>query len=83
MVVTGEGFLDEQSFEGKVVGGVQELAQAAGVPVLAIAGAVYDGADERIEAISLTEEFGEERSMHDTAACIAEAMRKWFATTQR
>ena len=26
LVVTGEGFLDEQSFEGKVVGGVLELA---------------------------------------------------------
>ena len=28
----GEGFLDEQSFEGKVVGGVVELAAEAGVP---------------------------------------------------
>ena len=26
LVITGEGFLDEQSFEGKVVGGVAELA---------------------------------------------------------
>ena len=30
VVVTGEGYLDEQSFEGKVVGGVCELAAAAG-----------------------------------------------------
>ena len=28
LVVTGEGFLDEQTFEGKVVGGVVELAAA-------------------------------------------------------
>src|SRR5204862_4754708 len=42
LVVTGEGFLDEQSFEGKVVGGVAERAEAAGVPVLVIAGEVFD-----------------------------------------
>ena len=42
-MITGEGFLDEQSFEGKVVGGVAALAAALGVPVVAIAGQVYDG----------------------------------------
>ena len=30
LVVTGEGFVDEQSFEGKVVGGVAELAERSG-----------------------------------------------------
>ena len=44
LVITGEGFLDEQSFEGKVVGGVAALAEALGVPVVAIAGQVYDPA---------------------------------------
>jgi len=58
LVITGEGFLDEQSFEGKVVGGVVDLARAAGVPVLAIAGDVFDRADDRVEAISLTQCFG-------------------------
>ncbi len=38
LVVTGEGFLDAQSFEGKVVGGVAGLAAEAGVPVVAIVG---------------------------------------------
>ncbi len=32
LVVTGEGFLDEQSFDGKVVGGVAELAAEVDVP---------------------------------------------------
>ena len=32
LVVTAEGFLDAQSFEGKVVGGVAELTAQAGVP---------------------------------------------------
>jgi glycerate kinase len=72
LVVTGEGFLDEQSFEGKVVGGVAGLAAEAGVPVVAIAGEVFDGADRRITAVSLVERFGVERSMTDTLRCIEE-----------
>jgi glycerate kinase len=70
LVVTGEGFLDAQSFEGKVVGGVAELATAAGVPVVAIAGEVFDGVGDRVEAISLVERFGEDRARQDTVACI-------------
>ncbi len=74
LVITGEGFLDAQSFEGKVVGGIAELAKAAGVPVLAIAGQVYDGAEQRIDTVSLVARYGEERAMADTAACITEAV---------
>jgi glycerate kinase len=70
LVITGEGFLDAQSFEGKVVGGVAGLAAEAGVPVVAIAGEIYDGAADRIEAVSLTARFGEDRSRHDTIACV-------------
>jgi len=73
LVVTAEGFLDEQSFEGKVVGGVAALAGTLGVPVVAIAGQVYDDAGERIEAISLIERFGEARAWDDTLGCIEEA----------
>jgi glycerate kinase len=74
IIITGEGFLDEQSFDGKVVGGVAALANEVGVPVLAIAGQVFDGCENRIEAISLTTRFGQERSRNDTAACITEAV---------
>src|SRR5207253_2126515 len=38
LVVTGEGFLDDQSFAGKAVGGVVDLAADADVPVLVAAG---------------------------------------------
>src|SRR5690606_9067298 len=74
LVVSGEGFLDAQSFEGKVVGGVAALAAEAGVPVVAIAGEVFDAAEERIEAVSLVERFGEERSLHDTLRCVEEVV---------
>jgi len=72
LVITAEGFLDEQSFEGKVVGGVAELAAHAGVPVVAIAGQVFEEVRGRIEAVSLVERFGEARAMADAVACIEE-----------
>jgi glycerate kinase len=74
LVVTAEGFLDEQSFDGKVVGGVAELAAEAGVPVVAVVGEVFDGADERIEAVSLVERYGEERSRAEAASCIEQVV---------
>lgn len=70
LVITAEGFLDEQSFEGKVVGGVAALAAEAGVPVVAIAGEVFDGVEQRIDAVSLVDRFGEDRARQDTVACI-------------
>jgi glycerate kinase len=74
LVVTGEGFLDEQSFEGKVVGGVIERSESAGVPVLVIAGEVYDEVASRVDAVSLVQRFGEERAKGDTLACIEEVV---------
>ena len=79
LVVTGEGFLDEQSFEGKVVGGVAELAAEAGVPVLAVVGEMFDGCGDRIQAVSLVERFGPERSHHDTLRCVTEIVAEHLA----
>jgi glycerate 2-kinase len=72
LVVTGEGFLDEQSFRGKAVGGVCRLAAALGVPVLVVAGEVLDGVQvpEGVECVSLVARFGEERAIGDVAACV-------------
>ena len=74
LVVTGEGFLDEQSFNGKVVGGVLELAGAAGVPALVVAGQVFDDLPEGTQVVSLVERFGEERARSETTECIREAV---------
>jgi glycerate kinase len=76
LVVTGEGFLDEQSFEGKVVGGVAGLAAGAGVPVLALVGRVLDGVavPEGVEVVSLVDTVGEERAVGDTAAVVEEVV---------
>lgn len=72
LVITAEGFLDAQSFEGKVVGGVAAIAEEAGAPVVAIVGEAFDGADDRIATVSLVRRFGEERARRDTIACIEE-----------
>jgi glycerate 2-kinase len=80
LVITAEGFLDSQSFEGKVVGGVAALAAEAAVPVLAIAGEVFDEAEQRIDAVSLVERFGEDRARQDTIACIEEIASAVLAT---
>ncbi len=74
LVVTGEGFLDAQSFDGKVVGGVVELAGAFDVPVLIVAGDVYDGADAGLEVISLVDAVGAQRARQDTAAVLRDVL---------
>jgi len=48
LVITGEGHLDDQSLDGKVVGGVLDLAGAVGVPVAVVAG---DADDEARQAV--------------------------------
>lgn len=73
LVVTGEGFLDEQSFEGKVIGGVHAIATAAGKPVGAIVGDSLPEVADRIEHVSLVREFGEDRAMRETLWCIEQA----------
>lgn len=43
LVITGEGCLDNQSCQGKVVAGVCKKCQAAGVPVISISGIIRSG----------------------------------------
>lgn len=78
LCVTGEGFVDHESFHGKVVGGVIDAAAAAGVPVLVIAGDVLDdvgphldGSGVAVDVVSLVERFGPERPLGDTIGCIS------------
>jgi len=73
LVVTGEGHLDAQSFEGKVVGGVQELAAELGVPVAAVVGDADPDVADRIRHVSLVATFGAERAMAEPLGCIEQA----------
>lgn len=74
LVVTGEGFVDGASFDGKVVGGVVNLASEVGVPVLVVAGEVFDEIPAGVDAVSLVERFGRERSMADPLGCVREVV---------
>jgi glycerate kinase len=78
LVITGEGHLDRQSFEGKVVGGVAAMATASGVPVAVICGIADDDAAEHaaalgIEIVSLVERFGEELAWREPRLCVEQA----------
>lgn len=85
LVITGEGLLDEESFNGKVVGGVASWAAAEGVPTLAVVGAVRDGTviPEGLEFVSISERFGEEASWNETVACVAQAVVDFVSSTGR
>jgi glycerate kinase len=81
LVVTGEGHLDAQSLDGKVVGGVCELAAGAGIPAAVVAG----DADEDVSAalttagvrvVTLVERFGAQRARAETKMCIEAAARE-------
>jgi glycerate 2-kinase len=79
-VVTGEGKLDAESFNGKVVGGVLELARAHGVPTLVVAGAVEQEAAAGATAVSLLDTFGPDAAWGDPLGCIERATTEWLRT---
>lgn len=83
IVITGEGYLDEQSFDGKVIGGVQALCADAGRPVAAIVGDSAPEVSDRIKHRSLAQEFGLQRAMNEPLWCIERAasglLRELFA----
>ena len=68
LVITGEGFLDDGSFSGKVVGGVHRWALAADVPVAAIVGQADQDATvpSTLAVRSLVAHYGESRAFAET-----------------
>jgi len=78
LVITGEGTVDAESFEGKAVGGVVDLATTAGVPVLIVAGEILAGElpelPASVQMVSLVARFGRERALADVAGCVAEVV---------
>ncbi|MEM7321767.1 MAG: glycerate kinase [Actinomycetota bacterium] len=74
LVITGEGFLDDGSFQGKVVGGVHRWAGVAGVPAAAIVGQVDLDAviPDTLMVRSLLDRYDEDRAYAETAALVGE-----------
>jgi glycerate kinase len=74
IVITGEGLLDDTSFDGKVVGSVLDYAQDAKTRTIAIVGDIDEAMDSSlraaIEVISITEKFGTETALHQVLRCV-------------
>lgn len=89
LVVTGEGRLDATSLSGKVVSGVLRLLDGR-APALVVAG-VVDGiglgeiasatgvARDIVEVASLTDLYGIERAVGETAALVGEVVKEHIA----
>jgi glycerate kinase len=86
LVVTGEGFLDEESFDGKVVGGVASLAEVVGVPCLAVVGEVLEPPPvlpSGLTVVSLTERFGADASTSRPGRGAAEVVADHLSAMSR
>jgi glycerate 2-kinase len=77
LVITGEGLLDDTSFDGKVVGSVLDYAQDAKKRTLAIVGDIDEAMDSslraEIETISITEMFGADMALQQVLRCVEDA----------
>ena len=76
VVVTGEGRYDATSLQGKVVGGVAEIAARSGTRALAVVGGSDPSAPrpDNLDILDLTSRFGSQRSQADPCGCVAEAL---------
>lgn len=78
LIVTGEGFLDAHSYEGKVVGGVEEFANSSGIPYLVIAGDMEESEiPDRVDRgriRTLVEAVGEKAAYESTTNAIERAL---------
>ena len=77
IVITGEGLLDDTSFDGKVVGSVFDYAQDAKTRTLAIVGDIDEAMDAslraEIETVSITEMFGADMALQQVLRCVEDA----------
>jgi glycerate kinase len=73
LVITGEGHLDAQSFAGKVVGGVAEIATHFGVAVAAVVGVADADVRDRIRFVAIADEYGLDRALREPLWCIEHA----------
>ena len=76
VVVTGEGRYDATSLQGKVVGGVAELAAESGARAIAVVGSSDPAAPthDGLEIIDLTARFGSQRAHADPCGCVRAAV---------
>jgi glycerate kinase len=82
-VATGEGSLDDQSFDGKVVGGI--APRRGDLPVLCVAGgATVEGrraaAALGLDVVSLSERYGAGEAMARPLELVADVVAQWLGS---
>lgn len=82
LVVTGEGRLDWQSLQGKVVAGVAELAQRHATPAIAVAGQVLIGRRESM-ALGLSGTYAVAEREEDVERAMADSVGTLRSRTER
>ena len=73
MIITGEGFMDSESFAGKVVGSMAELAFERKIKIAAICGEIHPEVRSQIKSVSLVETFGRDEAFARPLHCIEHA----------
>ena len=73
MIITGEGFMDNESFAGKVVGSMAELAFERKINIAAICGEIHPEVRSQINSVSLVETFGRDEAFARPLHCIEHA----------
>jgi len=76
MIITGEGFMDSESFAGKVVGSMAELASERKIQIAAICGEIHPDVRSNINSVSLVETFGRDEAFARPLHCIEHAALK-------
>jgi len=78
LLITGEGHLDDTSFDGKVVGGIVSIAREHELPVLAVVGdaetTTVRAHARDLDVVSLIDEFGEDAAFAEPKRCIEQAI---------
>lgn len=69
LIITGEGFLDAQTAQGKLISGVCDLAHQHGKPIIGVCGGAEDGIAESLGLKQLY-------TIMDRSDSLAEAMNK-------
>ena len=59
-VLTGEGRIDSQSVQGKVISGIVKRTKAKNIPLIALVGSIGDGAEQAYN-LGVTAMFGIDR----------------------
>lgn len=69
-VLTGEGSLDQSSFEGKVVGSVLARAKEFAIPCGVIAGRIAGNVKGDFDSVSLVDQYGSTKAMNEAAKLV-------------